>query len=205
MCFVAPWHVGSFRIRDSTRVPCTGRRILNHCATREVLCQYFKITSLSIKSHCHFNWTVGTWDGTNRDGLASPHLPPPLASFSGRPVAVSPLLGFRMGMLWVLRAQTSLTQSITLSSNSKLIFPSSAPHLPFLQSSQREGAVGLFFSSPLSRSPLHSSPTLPSTWQLGPGEGKGWHLLAVTITLILSLHLSLFSSETFPPSLRECP
>ena len=33
---VAPRHVGSSQIRDQTRVPCTGRRILNHCATREV-------------------------------------------------------------------------------------------------------------------------------------------------------------------------
>ena len=34
---VAPQHVGSSRTRDRTRVPCIGRRILNHCATREVL------------------------------------------------------------------------------------------------------------------------------------------------------------------------
>ena len=33
---VAPRHVGSSRTRARTRVPCTGRRILNHCATREV-------------------------------------------------------------------------------------------------------------------------------------------------------------------------
>ena len=32
---VAPWHVGSSRTRARTRVPCVGRRILNHCATRE--------------------------------------------------------------------------------------------------------------------------------------------------------------------------
>ena len=32
----APWHVGSSRTRDQTRVPCVGRRILNHCTTREV-------------------------------------------------------------------------------------------------------------------------------------------------------------------------
>ena len=29
-------HVGSSQTRDGTRVPCTGRRILNHWATREV-------------------------------------------------------------------------------------------------------------------------------------------------------------------------
>ena len=34
---VAPWHVGSSQTRAQTRVPCIGRRILNHCTTREVL------------------------------------------------------------------------------------------------------------------------------------------------------------------------
>ena len=33
---VAPWHVGSSQTRARTRVPCIGRQILNHCATREV-------------------------------------------------------------------------------------------------------------------------------------------------------------------------
>ena len=32
---VAPRHVGSSRTRARTRVPCIGRRILNHCTTRE--------------------------------------------------------------------------------------------------------------------------------------------------------------------------
>ena len=32
---VTPQHVGSSRTRDQTHVPCIGRRILNHCATRE--------------------------------------------------------------------------------------------------------------------------------------------------------------------------
>ena len=32
---VALWHVGSSRTRARTRIPCIGRRILNHCATRE--------------------------------------------------------------------------------------------------------------------------------------------------------------------------
>ena len=31
----APWHVGSSQTRARTRVPCTGRQTLNHCATRE--------------------------------------------------------------------------------------------------------------------------------------------------------------------------
>ena len=32
---VAPRHVGSSQTRARTRVPCTGRQTLNHCATRE--------------------------------------------------------------------------------------------------------------------------------------------------------------------------
>ena len=32
---VAPRHVGSPQTRARTRVPCTGRQTLNHCATRE--------------------------------------------------------------------------------------------------------------------------------------------------------------------------
>ena len=34
--FVAPQHVGSSQIRARAHVPCIGRRILNHCTTREV-------------------------------------------------------------------------------------------------------------------------------------------------------------------------
>ena len=33
----APRHVGSSQTRPQTRVPCIGRQILNHCATREAL------------------------------------------------------------------------------------------------------------------------------------------------------------------------
>ena len=35
MGLVAPRNVGSSQIRARTRVPCIGRQILNHCATRE--------------------------------------------------------------------------------------------------------------------------------------------------------------------------
>ena len=34
---VAPRHVGSSRTRARTPVPCIGRQLLNHCATREAL------------------------------------------------------------------------------------------------------------------------------------------------------------------------
>ena len=43
MGLVAPRHVGSSWTRDQTRVPCIGRRILNHCATREALYHIFFI------------------------------------------------------------------------------------------------------------------------------------------------------------------
>ena len=44
---VAPRHVGSSQARARTRVPCIGRRILNHCATREALhIFYIKIVNI---------------------------------------------------------------------------------------------------------------------------------------------------------------
>ena len=46
----ALWHVGSSRTRDRSCVPCTGRRILNHCATREVPKQFLITTLYSEKS-----------------------------------------------------------------------------------------------------------------------------------------------------------
>ena len=44
----APRHVGSSQTRARTRVPCIGRRTLNHCATREALCKYFFFFFLKI-------------------------------------------------------------------------------------------------------------------------------------------------------------
>ena len=48
MGLVAPWHVGSSRTRDQTRVPCIGKWILNYCATREVLPTAFDVTGLKL-------------------------------------------------------------------------------------------------------------------------------------------------------------
>ena len=45
---VAPRHVGSSRTRAQTRVPCAGRRIPNHCATREALILFFSLLTLYI-------------------------------------------------------------------------------------------------------------------------------------------------------------
>ena len=42
---VAPWHVGSSQTRARTRVPCIGRQIPSHCATREA--PLFFLMSLS--------------------------------------------------------------------------------------------------------------------------------------------------------------
>ena len=47
---VAPRHVGSSRTRARTRVPCIGRRILNHCTTREVLISFFYMQLSSFPS-----------------------------------------------------------------------------------------------------------------------------------------------------------
>ena len=38
---VAPWHVGSSRTIARTQVPCIGRRIPNHCTTREAPTAFF--------------------------------------------------------------------------------------------------------------------------------------------------------------------
>ena len=54
---VAPWHVGSSQTRARTRVPCIGRQILNHCATREaprfaflndLLCSHTELMDVTI-------------------------------------------------------------------------------------------------------------------------------------------------------------
>ena len=37
---VALQHVESSQTRDQTQVPCTGRQVLNHWATRDVLCVF---------------------------------------------------------------------------------------------------------------------------------------------------------------------
>ena len=47
---VAPWHVGSSQTGARTRVPCIGRQILNHCATREAPAGRFLTTAPPGKS-----------------------------------------------------------------------------------------------------------------------------------------------------------
>ena len=57
---VAPWHVGSFQIRNQTRISCIGRQILHHWATREGPHQYiFTETLLCTKHHPLWQWRQG--------------------------------------------------------------------------------------------------------------------------------------------------
>ena len=53
---VAPWHVGSSQTRARTRVPCIGRQIPNHCATREAPDPYFFL----IKNVLFYNTVLST-------------------------------------------------------------------------------------------------------------------------------------------------
>ena len=56
---VAPRDVGSSQIRARTHVPCIGRQILNHCATREAPIAFLIIAILTgvrwCLSHCGFD------------------------------------------------------------------------------------------------------------------------------------------------------
>ena len=69
---VAPRHAGSSQTRARTRVPCTSRQILNHCATREALPLYFlfiasfrpalparSLTHLHTCNWCLFDYPLG--------------------------------------------------------------------------------------------------------------------------------------------------
>ena len=49
MGLAAPWHVGSSRSRDQTRVPRTVRQMLNHWTTREAL--FFPLLTSLLSAH----------------------------------------------------------------------------------------------------------------------------------------------------------
>ena len=49
---VAPRHVESSQTRAQTRVPCIGRRILNHCTAREVLKIFQNQIEVIVGQHC---------------------------------------------------------------------------------------------------------------------------------------------------------
>ena len=58
---VAPQHVGSSQTRARTHVPCTGRQILNHCATREA-CLLFLICFSYFFSACDLSFSLSLWN-----------------------------------------------------------------------------------------------------------------------------------------------
>ena len=60
---VTPRHVGSSRTRARTRVPCIGRRILNHCATREAPTHVILNSSTALDN----NLKMMGWQGRRED------------------------------------------------------------------------------------------------------------------------------------------
>ena len=58
---VAPRHVGSSWTRARTRVPCIGRRIPNHCVTREVPRALLNNLSVPLLSHLQNEITAATF------------------------------------------------------------------------------------------------------------------------------------------------
>ena len=62
---LAPWHVGSSWPRDQTRVPCTGRWILNHWTTREVPTGQILMKDLFLACRQLSSYCVLTWQRAN--------------------------------------------------------------------------------------------------------------------------------------------
>ena len=87
---VAPWHVGSSQTGARTHVACTGRRIRNHCATREapldafdfgtqwwtIICVIVIITVIfHFNSDANFHHPLHLLQvGSSKDGNCTPHL-----------------------------------------------------------------------------------------------------------------------------------
>ena len=59
----APRHVGSSQTRARTRVPCIGRQILNHCATREVPVIFFNSCKAKAKAYFTHKWAEQKHNG----------------------------------------------------------------------------------------------------------------------------------------------
>ena len=71
--FTAQWHVGSSQTRDQTcTVPCISRWLLNHWATREILCVFYTYSGPQFRLAVFYvldnlMWLVVTWlDGEPR-------------------------------------------------------------------------------------------------------------------------------------------
>ena len=107
MGLVALWHVGSSQTRARTRVPYTGRQILNHCTTREALQGTFK-KQKAIHEH----------------GISLPYpdlllLPPPEESYGLRQTGITELipmyfkvLGTSLVIQWLRIRLATLVRSL---------------------------------------------------------------------------------------------
>ena len=71
---VAPWHVGSSQTRARTRVPCIGRQILNHCATREAQADRFLIGPGTITALWGDSWGVSAHKGAPEVDITKPRV-----------------------------------------------------------------------------------------------------------------------------------
>ena len=113
---VAPRHVGSSQTRARTRVPCIGRQILNHYATREappfVFLSSFSVDtfSLNLLDYVNILWgslfQLSPWDG-----------PEALPSVLTQPL---------YSKLWFMGISKSPKGSYSFRVNSLLSFPASA-------------------------------------------------------------------------------
>ena len=95
--------MGSSRTRARTRVPCIGRRILNHCATREAPFMFFIPAVLRHSSH-YYQYFTDEETETKRVQVICPQPPPTSAgdppTLAGRSGSVS--YGVTVPSLWVL-------------------------------------------------------------------------------------------------------
>ena len=69
MGLIAPQRVGSSRIRGGTHVPCTGRQILIHCATKDVLFYFKWVHFYSDVTFSWLYWQIAFCGGGNLLGV----------------------------------------------------------------------------------------------------------------------------------------
>ena len=81
---VAPRHVGSSQTKAQTRVPCIGRQILNHCATREALNDFF-LNQESLPNAVYL-YSCSHGSKKNEEPLLLPNLPLHWSFWSPSPV-----------------------------------------------------------------------------------------------------------------------
>ena len=81
MGLAAPRHVGSSQPRAQTHVPCIGRRILNHCATREAPKQVLQSLSEKLKMFLQTSVPCCRFVRSPLHREAMPSIPSKLATF----------------------------------------------------------------------------------------------------------------------------